>query len=534
MSEIPTDTSEAFLDGEEPSMEDILSSIRKIIAEDKSQNISKEFEPAQDLEIVIEKSAELEALVKDASMAVENAEDDRADEDLDLKNFLGDDDLLDDNDLPDNDVKAESLHEGFVEMDAESENSNIEVMAFDENIDLVLNDEVSDTLTSDTLAMSDKETATFDVELDNSETLQDDNSSFADDDLKQLATIYAGFDDMDEDDTPASSTDELVTETVLEDAPSEEDTSSEETSPLPLEEHAILAPTSEAEDIDLVKSLLADLMEDGQGEEAHEAETEDGLEEMAVALELVEQVGAPKDNDISVSVTEPDSQEENEDLSVDGLLDDILFSSAEAGEISAEPEQDDGLLIPELSFDSADVDMDVEPENELVDIAKRIRETSSHGNAAELPDGDDDIIELPTPDIASKFALNAGVDKPAAALDVVDEMAGGRDGLESLTEIIGGEQTADPAYEQEEDPMVKIVKTETLTSEETDKDASQAFASLSSAVREKTQAQESGPPIGDLVQAALKPMLQNWLDENLKAIVERAVAKEVKRIASEK
>jgi len=45
---------------------------------------------------------------------------------------------------------------------------------------------------------------------------------------------------------------------------------------------------------------------------------------------------------------------------------------------------------------------------------------------------------------------------------------------------------------------------------------------------------ERGDRIGDLVMEALQPMLKEWLDANLKGIVERAVTKEVKRISSGK
>lgn len=73
-----------------------------------------------------------------------------------------------------------------------------------------------------------------------------------------------------------------------------------------------------------------------------------------------------------------------------------------------------------------------------------------------------------------------------------------------------------------------------LIAEETQNESASAFASLSQAVKEKNQLEQSGPPIGDLVQDALRPMLKEWLDKNLKTIVERAVAKEVKRISSGK
>lgn len=69
--------------------------------------------------------------------------------------------------------------------------------------------------------------------------------------------------------------------------------------------------------------------------------------------------------------------------------------------------------------------------------------------------------------------------------------------------------------------------------DEVSKEASaNAFASLNKVVEEKAVVAERGDRIGDLVMEALRPMLKEWLDDNLQDIVERAVAKEVKRIAS--
>jgi len=73
-----------------------------------------------------------------------------------------------------------------------------------------------------------------------------------------------------------------------------------------------------------------------------------------------------------------------------------------------------------------------------------------------------------------------------------------------------------------------------IINEVTEEAASGAFAELSQAVEDQAVFTESGPRIGDIVQDALRPMLQEWLDKNLKSIVERAVTKEVKRISSGK
>ena len=81
---------------------------------------------------------------------------------------------------------------------------------------------------------------------------------------------------------------------------------------------------------------------------------------------------------------------------------------------------------------------------------------------------------------------------------------------------------------------VQAVNTDAILDDVTETAAAGAFAKLNQVVEEKAVFNERGPRIGDLVQEALKPMLKDWLDENLKGIVERAVAKEVKRISSGK
>ena len=77
-------------------------------------------------------------------------------------------------------------------------------------------------------------------------------------------------------------------------------------------------------------------------------------------------------------------------------------------------------------------------------------------------------------------------------------------------------------------------KTDAIIDEVTESATAGAFASLSTVVEEKAVTAERGDRIGDLVMEALQPMLKEWLDANLKGIVERAVTKEVKRISSGK
>ena len=94
-------------------------------------------------------------------------------------------------------------------------------------------------------------------------------------------------------------------------------------------------------------------------------------------------------------------------------------------------------------------------------------------------------------------------------------------------------ETALTQEPMEIDTMPKAAANSDTILDEVSKEASaSAFASLNQMVEEKAIVAERGDRIGDLVMEALRPMLKEWLDDNLQDIVERAVTKEVKRIAS--
>lgn len=82
--------------------------------------------------------------------------------------------------------------------------------------------------------------------------------------------------------------------------------------------------------------------------------------------------------------------------------------------------------------------------------------------------------------------------------------------------------------------MPQLVAKDGILDDVTEAASAEAFSELNQLVEERAVFAESGPRIGDLVQEALRPMLKEWLDSNLKGIVERAVAKEVKRISTGK
>jgi len=83
-------------------------------------------------------------------------------------------------------------------------------------------------------------------------------------------------------------------------------------------------------------------------------------------------------------------------------------------------------------------------------------------------------------------------------------------------------------------PRAAAKNTDVIMDDVTEAATSSVFAELNQVVEEKAIVAERGDRVGDLVMEALRPMLKDWLDANLKGIVERAVTKEVKRISSGK
>lgn len=72
---------------------------------------------------------------------------------------------------------------------------------------------------------------------------------------------------------------------------------------------------------------------------------------------------------------------------------------------------------------------------------------------------------------------------------------------------------------------------ETLVGESAAASAASAFAGLAASFRQSEEPAGTGPTIDALARELLRPMLKEWLDANLPAIVEAQVRKEVERIA---
>ena len=536
-------TSDITIGDNEPSMEDILSSIRKIIAEDKtaeSESKSPETMEMAPLELEVDNSksdfvdvledlgqlesasevdeAELtegdivDLLIPDVEAVIPvvagvTASSDEKDI-LDLINFVDEnteDAKTEENVLPE--LELNSIDEGFEEA-TEEVLTEVElpeiaeaVVGFDESLDLVMDSEASDYGTAkieaadiETESWKDRKSPpqAFEAEMDDVEerllaakdVLETETILFEPQDViasepEQLEDEVAAFEELEVEvenlDDPNTIEDEV------------------------LEEGEAVRATPD-EDMDLVKSLLADLMD----EPSDEVNVDEAL--------------LTEGEVVDTSAT---------------ILDDILEASIE-DEVEVQM-----AAASELEAQSA------APESDLARIAREAFEASDNDVDVEI--GESDVVDLGDDDIRSKFALVTGGAIAAAGVAAVlvsddedlDDLAPSDYTPTDEQELVQAEPVEidipqEDTKPEEDETMVRAVKKEDIVDEETHEESSSAFASLANAVQDKTELAENGPAIGDMVKDALRPMLQEWLDKNLRGIVTRAVNKEIKRISSTK
>lgn len=85
-----------------------------------------------------------------------------------------------------------------------------------------------------------------------------------------------------------------------------------------------------------------------------------------------------------------------------------------------------------------------------------------------------------------------------------------------------------------EHPSMPTPSYDSLVGDSASASAASAFAGFASSLKKPEPADvqfPSGPTIDEMVRGLLRPMLKDWLDANLPAIVETQVRKEVERIA---
>lgn len=183
----------------------------------------------------------------------------------------------------------------------------------------------------------------------------------------------------------------------------------------------------------------------------------------------------------------------------------------------------------------------------LASIRRIISEDDAPAETAAAPA--DEPAEAPTPapepepePVAESPAMmdeTPSVQEPAAAEEDVLELTDTYEAPETIGDLEVASPEPEPAPPPPEPepappPVAAAPSGESLVGETAAASAASSFAGLSASLRKPEPAEPpsvAGPTIDDLARQLLRPMLKDWLDANLPAIVEAQVKKEVERIA---
>ncbi|WP_416877638.1 DUF2497 domain-containing protein [Litorimonas sp.] len=600
MSETTSESGQAHL-ADEPSMEDILDSIRKIIADDdqtmdisppqaldveSSRNQTSEIDPAMSpaslvTDTVLAPSADydensvfhgqrgrsprdeggsndiiddmddtvdldIEALLSEAQSPPESAEN------LFLQSFKEEDDLADMLDIQIPEQEDESLSVGSEAQDLTLEEDADDVLDLSNQIDVAsVEDSDDDTLFDELEGLL--------ADAPQNETPQAE---------AKLAEPQAADETFEIEDL-----DEMLEEAAAEpqaassvDTPSESPQSEAQDKP---------AFHSDEADMDMVKSLMADLTEpetDSQSS-AESAAREDAQFSSAIDEKIPDIGDILEENfegDVakdSGSETGSDSQEvtaqsqksENDadiikpDFDDSDILDEIINMGLDDemdGDLNLEipePESQVELTQAEEVYSSETLDEDPldsliednEPEKAEEELEVQVTAQSLISSLMEIAgEAEHDAEEAE----AKLSAAQTADDQTGLRTDTTQNTAKDTPSAEAAETSTEDVQTSADVVEisaktnpKETADMPKAaVNQDRILDEVSGEAASNAFASLNNMVEEKAIKAERGDRIGDLVMEALRPMLKEWLDEHLNDIVERAVTKEVQRISSGK
>ena len=562
MSEHSPDSPNGLADGSEPSMEDILASIRKIIADDDAGEFVSDTSEVEDAvgidsldsglrDIPSENSdidtllSEIDMLESDLSVAGDSAEM------LELTH-----DNMGDLEIPDESQSADSELDDLLK--------SIEDISEPENLEVdkpVIPETSIETTSSDVAVLDEAPDDDLSTMLDN--MLNEGEAAATElevsEDFENLELVLDPAADLLDDSSDLEA--ELLEDLNIEDDVLGADLSS-----------GVMKPDS---DIELVKSLMAELT----GEPLHADEEIIEVAETETALETDDEIESEIDSDLESLVSDLSGDDissetlelaEPTDDSAEDVMDEILSLTlddelelqediprvpdavASLKEIAAQAEADakdvESKFAKTLAAAAAGVaataavaQNDEEPEaddilSELDDIVDIVEEAPLEG------DLQTSLSELDLDDLVEEEVLTSLADTNIQ--DLLDDEETG--GTEDIVEGISYEAEIDVETTSQSDTetnkiideettlMPRAAKSDAILDEVTETATADVFASLNKVVEEKATIAERGDRIGDLVQEALRPMLKEWLDTNLKGIVERAVTKEVKRISSGK
>lgn len=214
--------------------------------------------------------------------------------------------------------------------------------------------------------------------------------------------------------------------------------------------------------------------------------------------------------------------------------------------IIADEEAEDGKQDLAAADDQVDdEDEDDEDDEDVLELTKVVQDGGEVVDLQGAPAVADD------PDQAAADAAADDVDEPSADVDddleraaeaagaMPDEVgpaaASSLEDVEEEIEITSATPAPEPVAQESRAVPSSSAATQNLISDSAATVATGAFARLSKAYQrtpdEVSVADASGRSIEQFIEDMIRPMLKDWLDENMPPLVERLVEKEIQKLA---
>jgi len=213
-------------------------------------------------------------------------------------------------------------------------------------------------------------------------------------------------------------------------------------------------------------------------------------------------------------------------------MEDILHSIRDI--IASEGSAEDTAEGPTPEENLPEEDEDVLELTEMVEI-----EEAPPAESGDVLDDIDNILGTPTEEPAAiEVAEETPAEEPAVE-EIAEELPAEEPAVEEIAEELPAEEPAAIEVAEEtlaEEPAAVVesdIKPASLISEGS---AAEATASMKSLVQSiphpviDSPAFRSGATVEDLVVESMKPMLAEWLNENLPTLVEEIVAREIRKL----
>ncbi|MBB4187985.1 PopZ family protein [Sinorhizobium terangae] len=253
---------------------------------------------------------------------------------------------------------------------------------------------------------------------------------------------------------------------------------------------------------------------------------EPSMDEILASIRKIIENNEPGQIGSSVRQEFEDEAGDEIELTIDSEIEAVAFRASEEPRLSSNTPS---YVSPaEATGDAAETQTSPQPPLSLADVAARVRAASERHAVNYAPK--DQVGPAPMPPVQDNPVVTsrmAAISSPAAPVN-----AGARKVEdEAVRDVATERMVPEPSASSQATVREKVADSEetplgAIVSPAVSRQVARSFKDLAHAV-------EQGPrrSFDEIAEAMLRPMLQEWLDDNLPTLVERLVREEIERVA---